>query len=158
MDVESILRELETEKSDLQFQLKDLEYFIQLKEQELAELRSASEHISELRSRIDQQLYSFEQMQLRIQEEERQKNSALRREASLEEEMIQSVEMEKAYYALKDQFRQHEILVNQLNEQVNESTYLYQLVADLKRKIAALESELEIVKLDNHFLKEDSEP
>ena len=70
MQHEDYIKNLKQENEDLQFQLKDLEYLIQIKEEELADLKKASQHVAELQSKIDQNLYQFEQMQLHISDEQ----------------------------------------------------------------------------------------
>ena len=88
MQNEDFIQELKNENEELQYQLKDLEYLIQLKEEELDDLKKASQQVSSLQSKIDQNLYQFEQMQLFINEEQQKLQGALNREASIEQELI----------------------------------------------------------------------
>lgn len=155
MQHEDYIKNLKQENEDLQFQLKDLEYLIQLKEEELADLKKASQHLAELQSKIDQNLYQFEQMQLHISDEQHKLMGALKREASMEQELIDAIEIEKSYYEIKEEFDSTKTALHDINEQMNEAASIYQQLVTFKKKVAELESNLEIVKLDNQFLKEE---
>ncbi len=152
---EDFIKELKIENEALQFQLKDLEYLIQLKEEELADLKKASENIIELQSKLDQNLYQFEQMQNHIGHQQQQAEGALRREASMEQEMIDSIKIEQSYYEIRDEFNSNKLALNDLNQQMNEAVALYHQITDLKKKITSLQSDVEISNLDNRFLKEE---
>ena len=152
---EDFINELKIENEELQFQLKDLEYLIQLKEEELADLKKTSQNIIELQSKLDQNLYQFEQMQNFIGNQQQQAEGALRREASMEEEMIDSMKAEKSYYEIREEFKSNKLALNDLNQQMNEAVALYHQITDLKNKITSLQSDLEISNLDNKFLKEE---
>ncbi len=155
MQHEDYIKNLKQENEDLQFQLKDLEYLIQLKEEELADLKKASQHLAELQSKIDQNLYQFEQMQLHISDEQHKLMGALKREASMEQELIDAIEIEKSYYEIKEAFDSTKTALHDINEQMNEAASIYQQLVTFKKKVAELESNLEIVNLDNQFLKEE---
>ena len=152
---EDFIKELKIENEALQFQLKDLEYLIQLKEEELADLKKASENIIELQSKLDQNLYQFEQMQNYIGHQQQQAEGALRREASMEQEMIDSIKIEQSYYEIRDEFNSNKLALNDLNQQMNEAVALYHQITDLKNNITSLQSDIEISNLDNRFLKEE---
>ena len=152
---QDFINELKIENEELQFQLKDLEYLIQLKEEELADLKKTSQNIIELQSKLDQNLYQFEQMQNFIGNQQQQAEGALRREASMEEEMIDSMKAEKSYYEIREEFKSNKLALNDLNQQMNEAVALYHQITDLKNKITSLQSDLEISNLDNKFLKEE---
>jgi hypothetical protein len=155
MQSEDYIKDLKKENEELQFQLKDLEYLIQLKEEELADLRRASQQVAELQSKIDQNLYQFEQMQLLISEEQKKLQGALKREASMEQELIDVIGIEKSYYEIKEEFNSTKTALHDITEQMNEAATIYQQWISLKKKVAELESNLEIVNLDNQFLKEE---
>jgi chromosome segregation ATPase len=155
MQREDYIKDLKKENEELQFQLKDLEYLIQLKEEELADLKKASQHVAELQSKIDQNLYQFEQMQLYISEEQHKLQGALKREASMEQELIDVISIEKSYYEIKEEFNSTKTALHDITEQMNEAASIYQQCISLKKKVTELESNLEIVNLDNQFLKEE---
>ena len=155
MQNEDFIQELKNENEELQYQLKDLEYLIQLKEEELDDLKKASQQVSSLQSKIDQNLYQFEQMQLFINEEQQKLQGALKREASIEQELIDGIATEKSYYEIKEEFNSTKAALQDINEQMNEAATIYQQLVLMKKKVAELESNLEIANLDNQFLKEE---
>ena len=121
MQNEDFIQELKNENEELQYQLKDLEYLIQLKEEELDDLKKASQQVSSLQSKIDQNLYQFEQMQLFINEEQQKLQGALKREASIEQELIDGIATEKSYYEIKEEFNSTKAALQDINEQMNEA-------------------------------------
>ena len=155
MQNEDFIQELKNENEELQYQLKDLEYLIQLKEEELDDFKKASQQVSSLQSKIDQNLYQFEQMQLFINEEQQKLQGALKREASIEQELIDGIATEKSYYEIKEEFNSTKAALQDINEQMNEAATIYQQLVLMKKKVAELESNLEIANLDNQFLKEE---
>lgn len=157
MTSEEIYEQLKKEKEELQFQLQDLEYLIQIKEEELAELKNKAQTVVALQSRFDERLYEIEQMQLLIGDFQQKAMGSANRESALEEELIQSIRIEKKFYSLQEQFNSTIIALDETNAQLNEAVALYKKVTDLKAKVTELESNLEIAQLDNHFLKEELE-
>ena len=154
---ENFITKLKNENEGLQLQLQDLEYMIQMREEELLYLKKTADSIAELQSRFDHNLYEFEQMQNHIGDQQQKAEGALRREIALEDEMVQSVQTETAYYELRDQFKSSKAAFDDISSQLADMSILYRELADLKSKVTALESNLEIVTLDNQFLKEDLE-
>lgn len=150
-----LIDELKAEKKDLQFKLNDLEYLIQMKEEELLALNNVASSVALLQSKLDQNLYEIEQMQLFIGDKQQAMEGALRREAALEEEMLQSIQIEKSYYQLKTEYEKHVAMLEEMNQHLSELPQLVKKNADLSAKIASLESEIELLTLDNHFLKEE---
>jgi predicted nuclease with TOPRIM domain len=69
--------------------------------------------------------------------------------------MFQSIQMEREYYEIRDQFNSTKTALADINNQMAEAVALYKEIKDLKSKIAELESNLEIASLDNQFLKEE---
>jgi hypothetical protein len=141
----------------LQFELNDLEYLISLREEELVVLKNKVASISELQSRYDQQLYHMEQLQHFVREEQQKNVGALKRELATEEELIQSIAIEKEYYSLHEQLKSSMIALEDTNNQLSDAVGMYKKLKDMKNRIAALESSLEIAQLDNQFLKEELE-
>lgn len=143
------------EKDDLTYRLNDLEYLIQVREEELAQLRSAAAGISELNSRISMNLLEMEQMQRLIGDQQHQAAGAARREASLEEELLLSVAQEKALYDLRQEFRSVTAELDFLTTEWQAATACQKELADARARIRQLESELELTTLDQGFLREE---
>lgn len=152
---ENLVNQLKSDNEHLQIQLEDLNYMIQARVEELEILRKTAAHAVLLQSRLDQNLNELDQMQNLIGEQTQLKEGAFRREASLEEEMFQSIEMEKEYYTIREQFASTKAALTDMNNQMADAVQLYQQLADQKMKVAELESNLEIASLDNQFLKEE---
>ncbi len=152
---EDFYQQLKKENEELHKELVDLNYLIQLREEELAEMKNASKHIAEMHSKINLNLYEFEQMQNFIETEQRKIEGAKRREENLEQEILDSIKIEKSYYEIREEFDSNKIALNDLNNQLKEALNIYKEVTILKSKISELESSLEIALLDNHFLKDD---
>ena len=138
MQNEDFIQELKNENEELQYQLKDLEYLIQLKEEELDDFKKASQQVSSLQSKIDQNLYQFEQMQLFINEEQQKLQGALKREASIEQELIDGIATEKSYYEIKEEFNSTKAALQDINEQMNEAATIYQQLVLMKKKMKAM--------------------
>jgi hypothetical protein len=150
-----LIKALQSENSELVLQLKDLEYLIQMKEEELEELKKMAASMARLQSKLDENLYEFEHMQLIIGKQQQQADGAKRREDALENEIIQSIETEKAYYELREEYQHMLNLMEKLNADVSETPSLVKEVADLQAKLTEAESSLELLTLDNYYLLEE---
>lgn len=157
MQNDNLISLLKKENEQLQFERNDLEYLISLKEEELTMLKNKVATISELQSKYDQQLYHLEQLQHIIREEQQKNIGALKRENAIEEELIQNIAIEKEYYLLHEQLKSSLIALEDTNNQLSDAVGNYKKLKDMKNKIAALESSLEIAELDNQFLKQELE-
>jgi hypothetical protein len=137
----------------LRHSMQDLETLLAIREEELEEWRTKNDSIALLHSRIENQLLAMEQMQQRIGEEMQQKQGALRRETVLENELIQGIDTEKAYYALQTAVEHLTAELTHVKDQLDELTAAIQSTASLKKRVAELESELDIQRMENYFLK-----
>ncbi len=152
---EDLFLSLKDENDELQRQLTDLNYLIELREEELAELKNSSGIIAETQSKLERNLLEIEQMQNQIAIHRQQYIGAVKREASTEQELLESIETEKAYFTIREEFESAKNAITDLQLQMKDAAYLYKENIDLKSKIAELESNLELALLDNQFLKED---
>lgn len=150
-----LIEKLKEENKDLKFKLNDMEYLLEMKEEELAVLNKVTPTIAVLQSKLDQYLYEIEQMQLFIGEKQHYIEGAQRREAALEEEMIQAIQTEKQYYNIKNEYGTLSAMIEEMNQHLSELPKLIKKNKDLLSRISLLESEIELLQLDNHFLKED---
>jgi len=157
MQNDNLISLLKKENEQLQFELNDLEYLINLREEELLMLKNKVASLTELQSRYDQQLYHMEQLQGFVKEEQQKNIGALKRENAMEEELIQSIAIEKEYYNLHEQLKSSMIALEDTNNQLSDAVGMYKKLKDMKNRIVALESSLEIAQLDNQFLKEELE-
>jgi hypothetical protein len=155
-DVDNIDDLISDDKS-YALQLQDLEYMIQLREEELMEMKASVVKLAELQSKIDNQLIAFEHLQNIIGNHQQKEIGFLKREASMEDEMLQSIEGESAFYQLQKKLESNEIEINKQMRELKEAVELYHEISDLQKKNTELESALEMANLDNQFLKEELE-
>lgn len=149
--------DLISEDNSYALQLQDLEYMIQLREEELLEMKASVIKLAELQSKIDNQLIAFEHLQNIIGNHQQKEIGFLKREASMEEEMLQSIEGESAFYQLQKKLESNEIEINKQMRELKEAVELYHEISDLQKKNTELESALEMANLDNQYLKEELE-
>lgn len=149
--------DLISEDNSYALQLQDLEYMIQLREEELLEMKASVIKLAELQSKIDNQLIAFEHLQNIIGNHQQKEIGFLKREASMEDEMLQSIEGESAFYQLQKKLESNEIEINKQMRELKEAVELYHEISDLQKKNTELESALEMANLDNQFLKEELE-
>jgi hypothetical protein len=152
---EALYHQMKSENDLLQMQLKDLEYMIQLREEELEEMKNTAKQVSVLHSKLDNNLIQFEHMQNIIGDQDQKAVGAERRENAMEEEMLQSITAEQAYYEINSAHQSLKLALEDTQIQLSEAILLYKERTDLQKKIAELESNLEMALLDNQFLKED---
>ena len=152
---DNLLQQLKSENELLQIQLQDVNDMIQVREEELEILRKTAAHAVLLQSRLDMNLDEFYQMQDHIGNQQQYAEGAAKREASLETELLQSIEMETQLYNMKDQFASTKAALADLNNEMNSMASVHKDVAILKARIRELESNLEIAALENGFLKEE---
>ena len=149
--------DLISEDNSYALQLQDLKYMIQLREEELLEMKASVIKLAELQSKIDNQLIAFEHLQNIIGNHQQKEIGFLKREASMEDEMLQSIEGESAFYQLQKKLESNEIEINKQMRELKEAVELYHEISDLQKKNTELESALEMANLDNQFLKEELE-
>ena len=149
--------DLISDNNSYALQLQDLEYMIQLREEELQEMKANVIKLAELQSKIDNQLIAFEHLQNIIGKHQQNEIGFLKREASMEDEMLQSIEGESAFYQLQKKLESNEIEINKQMWELKEAVELYHEISDLQKKNTELESALEMANLDNQFLKEELE-
>ena len=152
---DDLFNQLKHENEQLHKELADLNYLIELREEELQEIKKATQSMAELKSRLERNLYEFEQMQQHLELNQRKREGAERIVVSMEDEMIASIKIEQSYYQIKEAYNSNKVILEVLQENLKELTDLHHEVATLKSKNTELESSLEIALLENSFLKED---
>jgi hypothetical protein len=155
MENESLIEDLKKNNLQLEQELQELHAIIEWKEEELSHLKKTSQQVVEMQSKFDLQIYELEQMQSNVESLQKNIVTAARRENAYEQELLESIERETAYYTLKEEFASTQAALKDFHQQMDEVTELNKQVADLKSRVASLESHLEIAMLENGFLKED---
>ncbi len=154
---DNLLQQLKSENELLQIQLQDVNEMIKVREEELEILRKTAAHAVELQSRLDINLDEFYAMQDHIGNQQQYAEGAARREASLESELLQSLEMETQLYNMKDELTSTKTALADINKEMDKMPAMYKEIAILKAKLVELESSQEIAVLENGFLKEEVE-
>ncbi len=152
---DNLLQQLKSENELLQIQLQDVNEMIQVREEELQILRNTAAHAVLLQSRLDMNLDEFYQLQDHIGNQQQDAEGSAKREASLEEELMQSISMETEFYNIKDQFESTKAALMDVQSEMDTVASLYKQIAGLTTRVAELESSQEIAALENGFLKEE---
>ena len=154
---DNLLQHLKSENELLQIQLQDVNDMIRVREEELDILRKTASHAVELQSRLDINLDEFYQMQDHIGDQQDYAEGAAKREASLENELLQSIQMETEFYNIRDELASNKAALSDINNEMDKVPSMYKEIAILKTRVAELESRVEIADLETGFLKEELE-
>lgn len=149
------IQQLQSENYLLQVQLEDINEIINIREEELEILRKKAEENVLLQSTLSGNLEQISQMQQLIGEQQRQAAGSAKREASMENEIVQSVEMEKEFYTIREKLESSKAALHDLETEISDTAGLYKQLAEANSRIAELESNLEIALMENGFLKDD---
>lgn len=155
MESNNFTEQLKSENEWLQIQLQDLNEMIKVREEELEVLRQIAVKAVELQSQLDLNLDQFYQMQDVIGSEQNKVEGSEKRAIQMENELLQSIEMETELYNLRDQFQSARSAVTDIKIEMDAMATVYKDNANLKSRIAELESNLEIADMENKFLKEE---
>jgi oligoendopeptidase F len=146
---------LRSENELLQLQLDDVNMMISVREEELDLLRKRAQEAAEMQSRIDTNLLEFEQMQNSLGYAQQKNDGKNDRLAEMEEELYQSIkEQLQADDKLKDFASLQANLLDTASE-LEEASAVYKKMQQMKLKLAATQSELEICLIEIDSLKEE---
>ena len=134
--------------------MNDLQVLLQLREEELQEYRQQSNRVAELSSLLEDRLLAFGQMQEKLLEWQQKAMSATRREDATERELLQCLPFEQQFHALKKTVQSREAEISWLQEETIEIRKQNEIIDQLTERLAACESELEMIRLDNYYLRE----
>lgn len=146
------IKQLKSENELLQLQLQDVNYMIGIREEELEILRDKAKDAVMLQSQLEGTLDGIGQMQNFIGRKQQEAEGAARREAAMEEEIIQSLNMEKEYYDIKSRFASTSAALIDINSQLSEAAHVYKELAKANTRIAELESSVEIIEEEKEHL------
>lgn len=148
------MQQLKSENELLRLQLSDITEMINIREEELDILRKKSAYTVLLKSTLDVNLEAITQMQLFISEEQQKVAGAAKREAAMENEIIQSLETEKEFYLIKKKYETARAAIIDLDNELAETASMYRQLAEANARVAELQSSLEIALMENGQLKE----
>ncbi|MEP7163264.1 MAG: hypothetical protein ABI741_01145 [Ferruginibacter sp.] len=151
------IQQLRSENELLQIQLADITEMINIREEELGILRKKAAYSVELKSTLDGNLEEFSQMQYHIGDQQRKMDGAAKREAAMENEIIQSLDVEKEFYNIRDKYESARAAITDLDNELAETSSMYRQLAASIARVAELESSLEIALMENDHLKQKIE-
>lgn len=146
---------LRSENELLQIQLDDVNMMIRIREEELELLRNRANEAAAMQSQLDSNLLEFEQMQNSIGFSQQKNEGTSQRLEEMEQEL---------YASIKDQLRSEEkvkdfesLEANLLDttQELQEAAAAYKQLRDMKSKLAATQSDLEIANMEITSLKEE---
>ncbi len=149
---EEEIKKLKSENEYLQLQLQDVNYMLSVREEELELLREKAKQAVQMKSTLEVNYNELAQMQTIIGKTQQQIFGAAKREAAIEDELIQSVQIEKAYYNTKKDLASITAAFTDVDSKLDEAGNVYKELEDTKRKIAELESLYAIAKEEKEFL------
>lgn len=149
------LKQLKSENELLQLQLDDVNYMISIREDELEILRNKAKQAIKLQSQLEGTFDQLQQLQNIIGEKQQQVAGSNRREAAMENEILQSISIEKEYYTIQSKFASANAALTDVNLQLAESAQVYKQLAIANARIAELESSLEIASEEKELLQYD---
>ena len=146
---------LRSENELLQLQLDDVNMMIKVREEELELLRARAMQAAEMQSRLDTNLLEFEQMQNNLGFSQQKNEGASRRLEQMEEELYASIKDQlKSEEKVKD-FESLEANLLDTTNELQEAANAYKQLRDMKSKLAATQSDLEIANMEIASLKEE---
>lgn len=151
------IQQLKSENELLQIQLQDITEMINIREEELDILRKKAAYTVLLQSTLDGNLEQINQMQNFIGEQQRKVSGSAKREAAMEDEIIQQIGMEKEFYNIRDKYESSKTAIKDLDNELAETASMYRQLATSIMRVAELESSLEITLMENRDLKEKLE-
>ena len=147
------IKKLISENEFLQVQLADLNEMLAIREEELELLRNKSRKVVELQSTIENNLEEFSYMQHVIGKHQLKAEQNNRREAEMEKELLEGIRMEKEYYSIRDKYNSTATALLDVNHQLNEIPLMNRDLETANRKIAELESRLDILQEEKELLQ-----
>lgn len=142
MQFDTEIQRLESENSYLQAQIRDLEYFMEAREEELILLRAKSLEMARLQSEYQNGLLELEQLNLKLREALQKLASQAGIKEQLEGELLRSVSSERELLDLKEKSASMGIENDYLLGELQEFRICREEVDSLRRKVSLLNSRL----------------
>lgn len=150
---EEQIQKLLSENEYLQVQLADLNETLEIRNEQVDVLRNKNRKMTEMQSTLDNNLEEFSYMQHFIGKQQQKEKKCLKQSEEIESELIETIEMEKQYYTIREQFNSSNAALADVNSQLDEIPALTRELASEKRKVSELESNLDILKEENDLLR-----
>ena len=148
MLTERQVQQINAENELLILQLEDVNEIIKHREAELDLLRETALKATQMQSRLDMNLFEFEQMQNNLGDKQQEAVGTNERLESLEKELYDSIKMERSYLNMLDEKTSLQANLLDTTSELEEAAALYKKVLELRRELTKTKSELEIAKLE----------
>ncbi len=153
MLTEKQIQALRSENELLQIQLNDVNYMIQVREEELDLLRERAKEAAAMQSKLDNNLNEFDQMQRSIGDVQQKSSGTFERLEEMENELYASVKEQIKYAESLKEFNSLEANLLDTNNELQEAAAVYRKMAEMKTKLASSQSNLEIATMEIESLK-----
>ena len=151
------LLRIKNENELVKVQLGDLDYMIQVREEELEMLRKKALEAIELKSMLDNRLLELEQLQNNLLDYRRREDGSINRERVTEEEILLSINIEKEYYVLREKLISTRSELEYVQSELADKKDLHSKIEELEKKFATLESKLGMAEHERDAFKEELE-
>jgi len=146
---------LRSENELLQLQLDDVNMMIKVREEELDLLRKRATEAAAMQSQLDSNLLEFEQMQNNLGFSQQKNEGASQILEQMEEELYASIKDQlKSEKKVKD-FESLEASLLDTTNELQEAAAAYKQLREIKSKLAATQSDLEIANMEITSLREE---
>lgn len=147
------IQQLIVENESLQVQLQELDYILEIKEEELAEFKKIASAATEMRSMLDTRLDELQLMQNRIGKQQQQAEGAEDRELELQQELTQAIQLQHQYNDLFQQYTYVNTQLTDIQEELAAVKKKNKMLQQIAVKVGELESTLENLTLERDELK-----
>lgn len=141
-----------SENEFLQVQLDDINLLLRERETELLKLREIAKNSISLKSTIEQNLEELSYLQHQLGKKQQTLQGSYKREAEMEKELLVGIKMERAYFDIHKKFESSTAQILDITGQLDETADVFKNLRDAKKKIASMQSELDILNEEKEFL------
>lgn len=146
---------LKSENEWLHLQLEDVNLMIEVREQELDLLRERARQAAAMQSKLDSNLFEFEQMQNNMGDYQQKNAGYYQRLQEIEDELYVAVKEQLKYANALKEFNSMQANLHDTHNELQEATAVYKKMIQMKSTLAQTESNLEIAGIEIKSLKEE---
>lgn len=154
MDYDKKIQNLLSENEFLQEQLEELNDTLAKMGQPSQQPIPVVESEAFLRSKMEMNRIEIEQLHENVRVAKQKATAIELMNESLENDLLLSMKARKQDKLVLNELISNQTNVDTLNEALNETTILFRKVKALKNELVAARSEIDLLKMDNQFLKE----
>lgn len=147
------IQQLIKENKGLQQELQEVNYILEIKEQEIAELKKIAATTTEMRSLLDTRLDELEMMQNHIGKQQQRAEGAEDRELELQQELTAAIQLQHQYNDLFQQYTYVNTQLTDVQEELAAVKKKNKMLQQIAVQVGELESTLENLTLERDELK-----